>query len=104
MIVRSRNASREELNVESALDHAEILSKLNVLMRDVFDEDDLVATDETVAEDVIEWDSTNHVRLIVAVEEAFSVTFGTEEMLSPQNVGELVDLIGSKLPTSKPRA
>jgi acyl carrier protein len=79
------------------VDRSQILSKINELIRDVFDEDDLVVTDETEAEDVDEWDSTNHVRLIVAIEEAFHVQFTTDEITAPENVGQLVDLVASKL-------
>ena len=75
----------------------EVMSKVNDLMRDIFDEEDLNVTDATEAEDVAEWDSANHVRLIVAIEEEFSVTFSAEEITAPENVGELVDLIASKL-------
>jgi acyl carrier protein len=85
-------------NAEEKMDRSAILSKLNELIRDVFGEDDVVATDETTADDVAGWDSSNHVRLIIAIEEAFKVTFTTDEMLAPENVGELVDLIASKLP------
>ncbi len=76
--------------------NSEILAKLTDIMRDVFDEDDLVATDATTAEDVAEWDSTNHVRLMVAVEAAFGIRFETSEITAPETVGELVALIASK--------
>jgi acyl carrier protein len=79
------------------MDHGEILSKINELMRDVFDEDDLVATDAMTAEDVADWDSTNHVRLMVAIEEVFKIRFATDEITAPENVGELVDLVASKM-------
>jgi acyl carrier protein len=79
------------------MDRGELLLKLNDLIRDVFGEDDVVATDEMTADDVPGWDSTNHVRLIVSIEEAFHITFTTDEMLAPENVGELIDLIASKL-------
>lgn len=79
------------------MDHDAILSKLTELMREVFDEDDLVVTDETEADDVADWDSANHVRLIVAIEEEFHVQFATDEITAPENVGQLIDLIASKL-------
>lgn len=74
----------------------EILPRLNELMRDIFDEPDLNVTDETRADDVADWDSANHVRLVVALEEEFGIRFETEEIATPQNVGELVDLIARK--------
>ena len=73
------------------------MSRVTDLMRDVFDEPDLVPNDETSADDVADWDSTNHVRLIVAIEEEFGIRFETSEVTAPENVGELVDLIESKL-------
>lgn len=79
------------------MERAEILGRLGDLMRDVFDEEDLVATEATTADDVAEWDSTNHVRLMVAVEGEFGVRFETDEITSPDTVGELVDLIEAKL-------
>jgi acyl carrier protein len=79
------------------MDRAEILDRLVKLMQDVFDEDDLVATEATTPDDVAEWDSTNHVRLMVAAEEEFGVRFETDEITSPDTVGELMDLIEAKL-------
>jgi acyl carrier protein len=79
------------------MDRGAIQSKLTELMRDVFDEEDLVATDEMSAEDVADWDSANHVRLMIAIEEEFHITFDTDEITAPENVGELTDLIASKL-------
>jgi len=79
------------------MERAEILGRLTDLMRDVFEEDDLVATEDTSSDDVAEWDSTNHVRLMVAIETAFGISFETSEITAPDNVGELLDLIQAKL-------
>lgn len=66
-------------------------------MRDVFDLDDLVITPDTSAEDVEEWDSLSHVRLIVAIERKFKFKFTNSEIDSLKNVGDLVKVIQSKL-------
>jgi acyl carrier protein len=79
------------------MDRSEILAKLTELMRDIFDDEEIVATEEMTADDAADWDSANHVRLMIAVEEEFGVTFATEEITKPENVGELVDLIMSKM-------
>ena len=79
------------------MNRSEVLSRLTDIMRDVFEEDDLVVTDETTSDDVAEWDSTNHVRLMVAVEAAFDVSFETDEITAPDSVGDLLDLIQAKL-------
>jgi len=75
----------------------EILSKLTIIMRDVFDDDSLRPTDDMTSEDVAEWDSTNHVRLMVAIEGEFGVRFETDEIAAPENIGQIIDLIQSKL-------
>jgi acyl carrier protein len=75
----------------------EIFSKLTVLMRDTFDDGALAPAMSTTSDDVAEWDSANHVLLMVAIEAEFGVRFETDEITAPENVGELVDLIRSKL-------
>jgi acyl carrier protein len=79
------------------MDRSAILSKVNELMRDVFDEDDLVATEEMTADDVEDWDSANHMRFMVAIEEAFHIELSGNEVNAPENIGEVIDLIASKL-------
>ena len=70
---------------------------LTRLLRDVFDNDDLVATPELTAQDVNGWDSLNNVRLFVQVESAFSVRFSAIEISSLKNVGQLAELIEKKI-------
>jgi len=80
------------------MDRDAIRAKVQQILRDVLDDDTVVLTDDTVAEDVVDWDSTNHVRLIVGIEEDLNVRFETDEITRPESVGDLVDLIKSKLP------
>lgn len=75
----------------------EIYAKLTSLLRDVFDNDELVATPALRAPDVDGWDSMGNVNLFLAIEQAFGVRFGAGEMGEIQNVGELVELIQRKL-------
>ena len=75
----------------------EILNKLTAIMRDTFNDAALNPTRATTSDDVAEWDSTNHVLMIVAVEAEFGIMFEPEEITAPENVGELVDLVQSKL-------
>ena len=77
---------------------AEILQRLTGIFREVFDDDTLVLTEATTAEDVEEWDSFNHINIIVATEASFRVKFQTAEIEGLKNVGHLVALIQRKLP------
>lgn len=73
-----------------------MLARVREIMVDVFDDDDLVITPETTADDVEEWDSLSHIRLIVAVERAFGIKFANAEIESLENVGDLIGAIDKK--------
>ncbi|HEV2645921.1 MAG TPA: acyl carrier protein [Acidobacteriaceae bacterium] len=75
----------------------DIYAQLTPIFRDLFDEDSLVLTPELTAADVPEWDSFNHINLIVAVEARFGIKFQTAELEQMHTVGHLVDLIGAKM-------
>ena len=75
----------------------EIYAQLTGIFHDVFDDDTLVLTPELTAASVPEWDSFNHINLIVAVESIFKVKFQTAELESMHTVGHLVDLVEKKL-------
>lgn len=71
----------------------QILDALTEIFRDVFDDPGLVLTPEMTAEDIKDWDSVNHINIIVAAEARFNVKFKTAEVEELKNVGELVRLI-----------
>ena len=70
--------------------------KLNLIFREVFDDDTLQIRPEMTADDVDGWDSLSHINLIVAVETAFSIRFNRKELLSFKNVGDLLRCIEGK--------
>lgn len=51
----------------------------------------------TCAADVKTWDSLNNVKLLIHLERRFRIRFSGIEASSLQSVGELVDLIATKL-------
>ena len=75
----------------------EIYAQLTTIFHDVFDDDTLVLTPELTAASVPEWDSFNHINLIVAVESRMKIKFQTAELESMNTVGHLADLIQKKL-------
>jgi len=76
---------------------AEIYANLTTIFHDLFDDDTLVLTPQLTASDVPEWDSFNHINLIVAVEQRFKIKFQTAELEQLASVGHLADLIAAKL-------
>ncbi len=75
-----------------------ILDEIRGVMVDVFDidVDDAVVTPDTTANDIEEWDSLSHIRLIVAVERKFKVKFTNSEIEQLKRVGDLVALVEAK--------
>lgn len=72
-------------------EHQAILDKVTDIIRDLFDEYDGPVTMETTANDVAQWDSLSHVRLMVMIEMELGVRFSTSEMQSFKNLGDLVN-------------
>lgn len=73
-----------------------IANQVQDIFRDILDEESLVLTRETTANDVDGWDSLTHIQLIVAIEKKFKVKFSSKEILSWKNVGELLDSLQSR--------
>ena len=71
----------------------EVYERLNNVFRDVFDDETITLTDETTANDIEDWDSFEHINLVVAVQDEFSFKIPMGKVVSMQNVGEMVDII-----------
>jgi acyl carrier protein len=74
----------------------EIYSALTEVFHDVFDDEGIVLTPETTADNIDGWDSQAHVILTVAAEQRFGIKFRTAELESLRNVGQFVQLIRNR--------
>ena len=77
--------------------HSEIMEIVQRIFREVFDDDTLVIEDSTNSSDIEDWDSLEHITLVVTMEKEFGLKFDLKEVNELANVGEMVDLIASKL-------
>jgi acyl carrier protein len=80
-------------STEDGMSREEILSKVNDVFHDVFDDDSIVVVESTTADDVEDWDSLMHITLISEIESAFGMKFQMKDVVGMQNVGEMLDII-----------
>lgn len=71
----------------------DIITRLNDVFRDVFDDDSLSVNENTTSADIEDWDSIEHINLISAVEDEFSMQFRMREVSGMKNVGEMIAII-----------
>jgi len=63
--------------------------RMQQVIREVLNDDDVVLTDTTTARDVDGWDSLAHINIMFALESEFDVQFSDEQLTAFQDVGEL---------------
>ena len=79
------------------MERKEIMEKLQDIIREAVDNEELIINDITVAEDVEGWDSLAQVLIIGEIQNQFGVKFTSSEVGGLANVGALVNAIYDKL-------
>lgn len=79
------------------MERKEVMDQLTAIFRKVFGNDSLVLRDALTANDVDQWDSLSHMILITEIEKDFSIKFKLKELNKMRNVGNMVEVIISKL-------
>ena len=74
----------------------EIKTRLNGIFREVFDDDEIEIYDEMTAPDIDEWDSLNHIVLVVSIEKDFGLRLNAAEVGNLKNVGEFLTLLENR--------
>ncbi len=75
------------------MDKQSIFEAVQEIFRDNFDDEELVITRETCADDIEDWDSLEQINLLTAMEKNFGLKFKLEDVRGLENVGDLLDLI-----------
>lgn len=79
------------------MERNEMLKQITEIFIDVLDNEDIVLEESTTASDVEDWDSLNHIQLVVAIEKHFKIRFTSKEIQSWNNVGEMMTCISEKI-------
>lgn len=78
------------------MDREVVRKRLTEVFRDVFDDDSIVLTDNTTANDIEAWDSLEHISLISAVEKEFRMRFTMKEVSGMKNVGDMISIVAER--------
>ena len=74
---------------------------LQEIFRDIFNDPAIVLTDEMTAADFDDWDSLEHINIIIATEMALDTRFTTSEIARlkqpDQNIGTFIKLLEQKI-------
>ena len=74
-----------------------IMEKLVRIFRENFDDDSIELSEASTWDDVEGWDSLEHIKLIVAMQDEFQLQFNIEEIESMKSVGDMVHIISEKI-------
>lgn len=75
----------------------DVFKRVNEVFQEVFDDESIVVADTTNANDIEDWDSLEHINLVVAIEKEFNIKFEMAEVGKMKNVGEMVDVILTRI-------
>ena len=78
------------------MDDSEMLGQIESVFHDVLDNPAIRLSAATTAADVEDWDSLNHIQLVVAVEKKFGMKFTSAEIQGWNNVGDMLACIRAK--------
>jgi acyl carrier protein len=77
-------------------DRGEIVRRLTTVFQDTFDDPDIALFDDMTAADLDDWDSLQHIVLVLAIEREFSIKLNPAEVGKLENVGKMIDLLRDK--------
>ncbi len=75
----------------------EVRQVLQEVFQEIFDDDTLVISEETTAEDIEDWDSFAQIGLVMEIEKRFQIKFQLGEVSALKNVGDMLVLISRKI-------
>lgn len=72
------------------------VEKLTTIFREALEDESIVLTSELNARDIDNWDSFNHMNLMILIEEGFGITIDAAEVDKMRDVGDMVAILNEK--------
>jgi acyl carrier protein len=75
----------------SEMTRSEVQGKLQEVFRSVFNDDSIVLSDKTAAQDIPGWDSLQQIKIILGCEKKLGIRLRARDINGLENVGEMTD-------------
>lgn len=79
------------------MNRSEIFEQLTTIFREIFEDNTIVLDENMTSNDIEKWDSLTHMLMIEEVEECFGIKFKIKELNKLKRVGDMLDILESKL-------
>ncbi len=79
------------------MDKEQIIKTIKPIFKNIFDDENLEINENSNSDNVVGWDSLNHILLVVEIEKQLNIRFSSGEISSFNNVGEMCESILDKL-------
>lgn len=79
------------------MDRNQLMAEIKKILIGVLNHENFEMNEALTATDVDGWDSLTHMMIISEVEKKFSIAFKLKELNKMRNMGDMLDLVASKL-------
>lgn len=79
------------------MDKFEIFEKVKNICKDVFENDELILTENSSMSDIEKWDSLTHLSIISDIEDEFNISFTLDEISNSKSIERLIFVIQKHL-------
>ncbi len=83
------------------VERSEVLQKIGSIVVAELDDRSLRITEDTAVEELPNWDSVAHFRIVIAIEDEFDILFELEEHTEFRKIGDVIDCVCSKVASRK---
>ncbi len=79
------------------MDREQVLSKIQEIFQDLFDDENLKVNYSTASTDLDGWDSLMQMNLIETIEDEYNIRFSIKETVEMNSINNIIDIIMKKI-------